>query len=650
MNIPKKYYIFERISFIYYPLLAYCLICGYEVLVFDFDCNMKRARLLRYLINKDVIKRIYVKTNAKEHGIVIDLVNILFEHFRHNKAIKNISNLYGSGEAGLAFKKIVLKEVFRCLYMENYLKQFSDGRGISKTCAFVPHNYLYYKTLIIRNSAYNFNALNNVRLHNYHAFLLKFIRIINNVMWCAAVAIYAAFNTAVLVLFGCKRLQKAHYKYAIAIDQEFQIKFKGKRDFSFLLDHKDITKNNTVFIISCGVDSGFLSEREKEGFKFVLIRDLFNIRNLRKNVFIPFNELKKMLISALQISFSQQDDFIFLKSAFYGIRLYLRWRAVFSKMRAQHYIYTNRDGFDQIYINVLLRQNGWKTWNYSSFIGGGLLYSNDGDYMEQRHFLWAFQNSDNYLAVNRDVIKYYKLHSQAIGQYHNIGSIYSEMVREAKEKMNGIRNCDGMFRLKFGEKSKIISFFDTSYVASPDAMTTYDDAVDFYADILRLLNENSGIFVIVKPSKKEDYFISPNQQWSFPKIGHKIIGLWDELKSHERVFWAGDRGDVPTIMALSDLVVTACMSSPTVEALGIGKRAFWYEPGEKHRGLAYDKIPGLIAHGYGELSSSVRRHLYDITDEEHSRYLEENIKGKLEPYLDGRALTRFRKLLSENVN
>jgi len=103
-------------------------------------------------------------------------------------------------------------------------------------------------------------------------------------------------------------------------------------------------------------------------------------------------------------------------------------------------------------------------------------------------------------------------------------------------------------------------------------------------------------------------------------------------------------------MAISDLVITHCMSSPTVEALGARKKAFWYESGDKHRGLAYDKIPQLVIHGYHDLKKRIEYLLYEINDDEYDEYLNKNIKSKIEYQLDGLALTRFRKLICAEKN
>ena len=119
------------------------------------------------------------------------------------------------------------------------------------------------------------------------------------------------------------------------------------------------------------------------------------------------------------------------------------------------------------------------------------------------------------------------------------------------------------------------------------------------------------------------------------------------LRAHSRCYVAGYDADPVAIIKMSDLTVTYAFSSSTIEAIGARKRAIFYDPVNKFRGYYYDKVPDLVAHGYEELKHLIQRLLYEISDEEYERYLNREILNKTEDYLDGKALTRFRTLLTE---
>ena len=644
----KKEIFFEKVFIIHYPLLIWYLWRGYKVLVFDFGYNMKKSKLLRNLINSEKIQRIYIKPNVKEHGLAIDQTETIYKHLKDKRTAKILSDLYETKETNLAFKKILLSEIFKCIYINQYLNEEKKKQANSTEIFFVPYDYILYEKKIRGYGNYNLKPLNTIKLHKWYLHILPLIKMCHNIVLHFIASLYLYSKIALLYfrnLSAREKPQKIHFRFAIPIDQEFQIKFKGKRSFDFLLDHKEINKKNTVFILNHPVSGDFLSEYQERGYQFLNTKDIFSIRHGTK-----FHFSGKLLchtfLAVSKMLFTGPSCLAFLICFVHGIHIFLKWNIIFTQISTNNYVYTNQEGFTQILTNILIRKQGGATWNYSSFIGGGSLYAtNNKNFKAYRHILWAYLNSDNFLAVNEDVIKYNKLHYQAVQRYHNIGSIYSEMVCDSIDETKKNKLVKHFFKQEIGNQTKILSFFDTSFIDSENAVTTFQDAIDFYRDIIKLLNECKDISAIIKPSKDESFFISPHSQWSSLEKGKEIIRLWDDLKKHPKVYWAGHAGDIPTLMAVSDVVITHCMSSPTAEALAARKKAFWYESDDKHKGFVYDKIPHLVIHGYNDLKERIECLLYKITDDEYDEYLNKNVKSMIEYQLDGLALTRFRQLI-----
>ena len=105
----------------------------------------------------------------------------------------------------------------------------------------------------------------------------------------------------------------------------------------------------------------------------------------------------------------------------------------------------------------------------------------------------------------------------------------------------------------------------------------------------------------------------------------------------------GSQSDPSEVTAISDLVVSACFTSVTVEALGARKRAIYFDATGKFRNLYFDRFPRFVAHSTDELIDLVRYWLYENSEQEFTAFLETYIKGELESYLDGKAITRFRE-------
>lgn len=321
---------------------------------------------------------------------------------------------------------------------------------------------------------------------------------------------------------------------------------------------------------------------------------------------------------------------------------------LFERLLFTNYLYTNQDGRTQQWHNVMIRRAGRQSWSFALAIGNGyLLERADGapePWGERRSRVHAYENSDLFVGPSRQLIAYRRQHLPTVRSYHNVGNIWSECVRLAQDGGDA-----GRLRAKwFGARArsgKVVAWFDTSFIEADNSLASFIDALAWYRDILRLTEEDDDLLMVIKPSKDEAYFTDLRHQWSHPR-GKELTGLWDQLKRHPGVHFAGHTADPSSVIAASDLTVTFCFSSPTAEALGARKRAIWYEPAARWRRVLYGCDPLLTAHGYGELTSLVRKLLYEMSDAQYEAYLDQRVKGLVEDFLDGKGLSRFRDLLA----
>lgn len=628
--------IFETLRWFHWPVAAYYLWRGAHIHVFDFTYDLKRNPLLRALINAGRIERIYIRTMAKEHGEAIDQTEIVFKKLKHHyqKILKRVSDLYQSEEIELIFKKTLLFEIFRCIYIHNSLR----GRSV----LFIPDAYTFYESFIRQWGTYPFSSFEKVVTPRFFSGLAGIFRFFDS--WRPALGgfcwLFSQFIFSVLFhRFAGKSSFTTPFKYAVAVHQEIEIKFDNKRRFDFLLDGRTLTPDNSVFLFFLPV----IPPKDHHGVDAAAMKKWSFLCSTRR---MP--QLKKGLPALLALPLSLFSLSPFVWAYFRALFTYFFFQRLRGQVSFENYIYTNQESTQQIALNILIRNEGGTTWNYALFLGGGLLYvPRREDFSTRRHWLWAYLNSDHYVAVSRDAVEYSRTHFQHIRHYHVVGSLYSEMVRECVRENS--REAVGLkwFGPEWRPGLKIVSFFDTSFIDSRDCQTTtFDDAISFYSDILRLMKETRDILFVIKAKKNEGYYLAPDFQWSSLEKGGRIVALWERLKQDGKVFWAGDRGDIPLIIAMSDLVVSYCYSSPTVEALGAGKKSLWYESRDNHAGLYYDSIPGLVVHGYEALVKRMHDLLYEESDEAYENYLKLNILGRVESHLDGRALTRLRQLLA----
>ena len=315
------------------------------------------------------------------------------------------------------------------------------------------------------------------------------------------------------------------------------------------------------------------------------------------------------------------------------------------RVRFKNYIYMNQDTVLQGWRNALLRRHGAESWSFLFSIGGGYLYSEgpEGD-----HRFWAYQNPDHLVAPGRRVANYFRGHHQRVAHYHHVGNVWSTLVLDVERRVGRTALLRRWFPDADAVRSRVVAWFDTSFVQADTSPSTYDEAIAWYGDIERFLVDFPDVRVVIKPSKDESYFLDDRTPW-WDVRGARLVEIWQRLREHPRVYFAGDAGDPPSIIAASDLVITFCFSSCSAEALGAGRRGIWYEPGERQRQTLLGRVPGLVFHGYPELRTYAQAVLYERGDARLTADEIERFRGVVDDFLDGGGLTRFRDLLAKRA-
>lgn len=596
---------------------------------------------MRGLINAEKIHRIYINTMASEHGEAIDQTEILFQklHPHFQKKFRAMEKLYPSFEAALIFKKTLLLELFRCIYIYNDLKRIEERETQASKILFVPDLYCFYESQIRRHGNYFFESFRKIKIpvgFQWGAWGVRMLRRFGE-GWGGFCLLWVRCVKGRILFSFRRQSSRAFFKNVMAVHQEIETKFQNRRGFDFLVDEKHFRKEELAFLFYLPLSSETRLRLNEKKYHF--------LDAARQTALPPLSA--RFWAALFRLPFLRTQGFPFHKAWFWALEVFCFHHALQKNIRFENYIYTNQESPRQIALNILIRNRGAQTWNYALFVGGGLLYvPRREDFPARRHCLWAFLNSDHYVGINDDAALYFKTHYQKVHEYHTVGSLYSELVREISESVPKEVLVEKYFPQQMPSGRKIISFFDTSFIDSPDCRTTtFDDALSFYREILKLLQEIPEPLFIIKTKKNPAYFLAPDSQWSSLRKGKELMALWEELRANPCVFWAGDAGDIPSILAVSDLVISYCFSSTTVEALGAGKKAIWYESRDNHVGLYYDAIPGLVVHGYEDLKKRIHE-LLEEDPQNYQTYFQQHILGRVESHGDGLALTRFRKLLA----
>jgi polysaccharide biosynthesis PFTS motif protein len=225
-----------------------------------------------------------------------------------------------------------------------------------------------------------------------------------------------------------------------------------------------------------------------------------------------------------------------------------------------------------------------------------------------------------------------------IKEYVKTGVLFSQVVRELKEGSLESKLNEIIKRKRMNGK-KIISVFDTTFIDWGPLKIR--DGIKFWGNMLKLLDEYPDICIIGKG--KKEISVTPY-----------LAEIFERLKNHERAYFVARYDEhgisASEVIAASDLVISAAYTSTTAEALGAKIKAIYYDVVGKDIGDGYyaSRLPNFVAHSYDELKKLINYWLHEISNEEFENYLSKYIKNEIDPYLDGRAITRFSKLLLES--
>ncbi len=644
--------IFERLAPIHRLPLRYYLWKQREIKFFDNDGSAKNKSWVRKLLKEGKISEIppvgYLYNDC--YGTALDNIDHFYKHFTGgSQLVKAMVELYGDDNISLAYKKEISRELAEFYYINSYLHQEAGQREDNKRTIFIPYHYQKYLRLARQSGAF-YRDHGNINMAHHLSFFSGIYSFSQRTKaWLLQLLIVATYLSRLVFQKDVSQLRE--YRYAIPVrNPDYQFKFRN-RSVDFLLDGKKINKNNTIFLLFNPTITGeYLDE--------IKARNLITLDCSK--AFIPtrgFTDretarlLKRVLSYTIKVVFlGLFEHSTILKVNNILLPVFLKWSAILQKISCKHFVTLNDEAIDHIGRNILLNKAGAKTWYYAHSNSLGYLHVLPGqDIASRRHLLWSFLHYDYYIGWNDEMAKYYKLHPQQIGKYYSIGCLWSQSIVDILEG-KAVSNLEQkIFANLERSKFKTLSFFDSSYL--PNSVSPMEDGVTFYQSILKLLEDFPDIFVIIKEKKAEATVLD-----SYVKMAANTDIFYQQyqpalakLREHPRCHVTGYQGDPSEIIALSDLTITYAFSSSTVEALGARKKAIYFDSASRWRGCRYTRIPNFVAHSYEELKKLIHYWLDEVTDKEFEDFLNTHIKGEMDPYLDGKAVNRLRKLLGEQA-
>lgn len=222
-----------------------------------------------------------------------------------------------------------------------------------------------------------------------------------------------------------------------------------------------------------------------------------------------------------------------------------------------------------------------------------------------------------------------------VGHYITLGPIFSDLVSSAFGNKREI--CD---KIKINHNSKIISFFD--HTVGYSGVMTFKAFRRFIDGILMLAKENPDIYFLFK-SKKVLSILRIH-------MGEEISSIINSIEEMPNCIYANEF-DLTTyeVIGVSDLVISAPMSSVIFEALCGGIKAVSFDPLSQY--VDYDVItntfPKFNAVNYSELEKLFNYWLHQASDKDFDVLIDNYVRPRVDQECcKNSMIDRFKEILN----
>jgi len=624
--IQKQVIIFDNINPSNFSLVQDYLHSDNEVYFFSIDDKIKNNKIIKdYLKNNRLTNPLdsrngYTEDNYSSFFAHEDLDEIFAKYFSKSASIKNSCQLFQSDEITDMYKKRLLSELKSVYEKELIIKKISENT--EKEISFYPdeHFELYQEKKFMDSK-----KIQVLKLSNVHSFYRNIRLKLHNIFLLS----YPWYILCKKIqFFGGKRNEQQCYPLGININLPDLFGYNYNLN-SYIVDPLYGYPKQDILYIDERFGCMYENEFENQGYNYC---EFFNKREKLSAVLVKNKFIKKFLpawLKAIWYSFFEKNCTIEVTRAIFSD--YVKWNIFFD-------IYSLKNHFtiltpDTISKNIIMEQNHCSTWYLWPDCYAG--YHSSLEETKKSAVFTSMLKYDNGIFYGEKIARYFKYNKNNISRYHTIGILSSQRICELKEGKY-ISPLPAILAER-RVKGKILGVFSTSYYEKWAML----DGMKFCNDLLMLLDEMPGIFLIFKEKALEDAYPE------YPEYNSAI----EKIQRHPRcILIKKTRGNcvfASDVISCSDLVISASYSSPTIEALGAKTRAIYYDAGGRDLGENYylNNFPNFVAHDYQELKKFVNYWLYENTEKDFNLFLENFIKGDLDSYLDCRAIDRLQVLL-----
>jgi polysaccharide biosynthesis PFTS motif protein len=412
------------------------------------------------------------------------------------------------------------------------------------------------------------------------------------------------------------------------------------RNIDFIVNHDIIRSENVVFWVEEGTPTARLAEFSRRGYRWARPSVLaFDPPFLRRRV---AEGLRAYLRMRMRLDPRSEVAGGCVTALW---RAWLKAHAFADYFEPRAFLHYNDLDYSAVARNLALRAAGCVPIVYMHACNHSIAPSGE----------WQVSPAVSFLASDH-FVSWGKWHSRHVaqgpgkpGEMWELGCLWSEHARLVRQdprvRRTYVEWIEAYAGLRFSGFQRIIGVFDTSV----SSMLSHDDLYYFLAGNLELASKMPKVLYLYKPKYPFAEAESGEPRPLIEAFGSKGRELWKKICAMPNYVVLPRFVETACVVGLADLVISACFTSTTVEALGCRTRAIYYDATDKFPHAFWRRIPGMVCVTGEELSARVHYLLWECADEAYLDYLRTYCMG-IEGHFDGRAITRLRQRLLGVMN
>jgi polysaccharide biosynthesis PFTS motif protein len=631
---------FEEITAFFLPLLVWYLLFGRTIHIFKenprFSPVLKKYHDAGQVVYTDWNEIGFLLRHQLDGRVLDEIERHQDRWIKPSKTIRNICSSLGTEDAEIIFKKalaIQMKSIFQIRLATDELQK--NGKHEIPVIFIPGRSFTRFGTPDL------FFPPGTIRVP-FFAKAIHFARYM--VQKCRVISLLLLYPFWILYLTGIPSMKQPEMKSYCAgfriynTDLAF---FQKERSIDFLVDGITLHRANTVFFLETPVSEDYRKNLALRNYTAVDVPDILG--NLEWAI------IKKTYPHSIRTwffilirSFSEWPLFSF--TSLESIHTQVLWSALLERYTLRHHIAYNDTSTVQITRNIMLRNRDITTWYYVHSCGT-MNYFSPADCPETPHIIHAYLYFDRFVTWNRKVQDYYTAHPHAMQKFESFGCQWSDSIiaigktlSRPEDRWRSVARWVGPG--KSVQPGNIIAVYDSTF--GGEATLTASHMLAFVHGIARLLEHFPAITVLfkMKYTKKDMDAMHPVEREP------EIRAAYNRLLAHPRCLpLTDDNSETSEVIAVSDLVISACFTSPTIETLAALKKGIYFDALGIAKGTFYDRYPNLMAHSTDELLFLADFWLNKLTDNEFKTFIQDYVSGDIDWFADGKAMERFRQAI-----